>query len=64
LRRLKSDKSIIADLPEKTEMTTWCTLSKKQAQVYAQFVDEFAAKLESSTGVLTSTEKEPIFCRP
>jgi non-specific serine/threonine protein kinase len=51
LRRLKSDKSIIADLPEKTEMTTWCTLSKKQAQVYANFVDEFARKLESSTGV-------------
>ena len=38
LRRLKTDKSIIADLPDKTEVKTFCPLSRKQAALYQQAV--------------------------
>jgi non-specific serine/threonine protein kinase len=34
LRRLKTDKSIIADLPDKTEVKAFCLLSRKQAALY------------------------------
>jgi non-specific serine/threonine protein kinase len=47
LRRLKSDKRIISDLPDKTEMQTYCTLTKQQVGLYQQAVNELAAKLES-----------------
>jgi superfamily II DNA or RNA helicase len=46
LRRLKSDKQIIVDLPDKTEMQTYCTLTKQQVGLYQQAVNELAAKLE------------------
>ena len=46
LRRLKSDKKIISDLPDKTEMKTYCTLSKQQIGLYQQAVNELALKLE------------------
>jgi len=39
LRRLKTDKSIIADLPEKTEIIRFCALSKKQIKLYQQVVE-------------------------
>ena len=42
LRRLKTDKSIIADLPDKTEVKTFCPLSRKQAALYQQAVEELA----------------------
>ncbi len=45
LRRLKTDKKIIADLPDKTEVTAWCPLSKAQAALYEQSVREMAHKL-------------------
>ena len=38
LRRMKTDKSIIADLPDKTEIKAYCGLSRKQAALYAQAV--------------------------
>ncbi len=47
LRRLKSDKRIIQDLPDKTEMSAFCALSKQQVGLYQQAVNELAAKLES-----------------
>lgn len=34
LRRLKSDKTIISDLPEKVEQDQFCTLSRQQAALY------------------------------
>ena len=46
LRRLKSDKRIIADLPDKTEMQTYCNLTKQQIGLYQQAVNELARKLE------------------
>jgi hypothetical protein len=51
LRRLKSDKSVIADLPDKTELKAFCSLSRKQAVLYQQAVDELAAQLEDFDGM-------------
>ncbi len=47
LRRLKSDRSIISDLPDKTELTAWCPLGKRQAALYAKSVHELGEKLET-----------------
>jgi SNF2 family DNA or RNA helicase len=47
LRRLKTDKRIIADLPEKTEMTAFCSLSRQQAVLYQQSVNELGERLNS-----------------
>jgi superfamily II DNA or RNA helicase len=40
LRRLKTDRSIIADLPDKTEVKAFCLLSPAQAALYQKTVDE------------------------
>ncbi len=45
LRRLKTDRSVIADLPEKTEVKTWCPLARAQAALYQRAVDDLAAEL-------------------
>ncbi|MEB3176569.1 MAG: DEAD/DEAH box helicase, partial [Synechococcus sp.] len=39
LRRLKTDKSIISDLPEKLELPEWVGLSSEQAKLYRKTVD-------------------------
>ena len=51
LRRLKTDKTVIADLPDKTEVTAWCHLSPTQAALYQQAVDSMAAELEDAEGM-------------
>jgi superfamily II DNA or RNA helicase len=51
LRRLKTDKSIIADLPDKTEVKAFCPLSRKQAALYQQAVDDLARQLEDADGI-------------
>ncbi len=51
LRRLKTDKRVIADLPDKTEVKAYCSLSKRQAALYQQSVDALAAKIESLEGI-------------
>ncbi|MDB5389737.1 MAG: ATP-dependent helicase, partial [Planctomycetaceae bacterium] len=48
LRRLKTDKRVIADLPEKTEVTTFCSLSRRQAALYADAVEDLARKLKEA----------------
>ena len=40
LRRLKTDESIISDLPEKIELDEWCGLSDEQRRLYSKTVDE------------------------
>ncbi|MCL2001698.1 MAG: DEAD/DEAH box helicase, partial [Planctomycetes bacterium] len=47
LRRLKSDPSIAATLPEKTEVKAFCGLVKKQAALYEQSVRELGSLLHS-----------------
>ncbi len=51
LRRLKTDKTIIQDLPEKQEMEVFCSLSKDQANLYQKLVDESLAEIENTDGI-------------
>jgi non-specific serine/threonine protein kinase len=51
LRRLKTDRTVIRDLPEKTEMKAFCGLSRKQAALYAGSVEELAHALEGLDGI-------------
>ena len=51
LRRLKTDKSIIADLPDKLEMKTFCNLTREQATLYAAVVEEANKAIEGSEGI-------------
>jgi SNF2-related domain/SNF2 Helicase protein/Helicase conserved C-terminal domain len=51
LRRLKTDKSVIADLPDKTEMKAFCQLSQMQAALYSQAVEELAGALGAAAGM-------------
>jgi len=51
LRRLKTDKRVIDDLPEKVEMTVWCGLSKAQAVLYRQGVQDLARDLKEKVGM-------------
>ncbi len=51
LRRLKTDKTIISDLPEKLEQVDYVDVSKKQAVLYRKYVAELAEKLEECEGL-------------
>ncbi|GAA3739443.1 hypothetical protein HDA32_002777 [Spinactinospora alkalitolerans] len=51
LRRLKTDRSIISDLPEKLEMRTWCTLTPEQASLYKAAVDEMTERIDGAEGI-------------
>jgi len=51
LRRLKTDKSVIADLPDKTEIKAFCPLGRKQAALYQQAVKELAEQLADAEGI-------------
>jgi non-specific serine/threonine protein kinase len=48
LRRLKTDPRVAPDLPEKTEMRVECGLSKLQAALYEQVVEDLAAQLRTA----------------
>jgi hypothetical protein len=51
LRRLKTDKSVIADLPDKTEVKAFCHLTRKQAALYQQSVADLATELRQVEGM-------------
>ncbi|MBD2195171.1 MULTISPECIES: DEAD/DEAH box helicase [Calothrix] len=51
LRRLKTDKDIIQDLPEKQEMTVFCGLSPEQATLYQKVVEESLSEIDTATGL-------------
>jgi non-specific serine/threonine protein kinase len=51
LRRLKTDKKIIGDLPDKTEVKTFCALSRKQAALYQEAVQDLSASLDDADGM-------------
>jgi non-specific serine/threonine protein kinase len=51
LRRLKTDRAVIADLPEKTEVKAYCGLSRKQAALYQQGVKDLADELAAADGI-------------
>jgi SNF2 family DNA or RNA helicase len=51
LRRLKTDKSIIDDLPMKNEMNVYYTLTKEQATLYQATVNDMMGQIERSEGM-------------
>lgn len=51
LRRLKSDKRIIADLPDKTEVKAYCSLSRLQVRLYQEAVNALAEQIASLDGM-------------
>ncbi|MBI4814932.1 MAG: DEAD/DEAH box helicase [Deltaproteobacteria bacterium] len=51
LRRMKTDRSIIDDLPDKTEMSAECGLSREQAALYSSSVEELVERLRSASGI-------------
>jgi SNF2 family DNA or RNA helicase len=51
LRRLKTDRSVISDLPDKVEMKTYAALSKKQVVLYKTMVQELAETIAKTKGI-------------
>jgi non-specific serine/threonine protein kinase len=51
LRRVKTDRSIISDLPEKLEMEVFCSLTAEQAALYKAVVDDMLDRIENSEGI-------------
>ncbi|MGH3171440.1 MAG: DEAD/DEAH box helicase [Trebonia sp.] len=50
LRRLKTDKSIITDLPDKQEIKVCCNLTQEQASLYQATVTDMLARIEEADG--------------
>jgi non-specific serine/threonine protein kinase len=48
---MKTDPSVISDLPDKTEVKAHCMLSRKQAALYAQTVEQLADALSAASGI-------------
>jgi non-specific serine/threonine protein kinase len=51
LRRLKTDKAVINDLPEKTEISEYVSLSKKQTVLYRSIVSDLEHSLLDAQGI-------------
>ncbi len=51
LRRLKTDRTVISDLPEKTELSAYCSLTPAQAALYARCVKTLKDRVEASSGI-------------
>jgi len=51
LRRLKTDRNVIGDLPDKTEVSAFCGLTKPQAALYAKSVDQMAEQMAGLDGI-------------
>jgi len=51
LRRLKTDRTVIADLPEKIEGKIFCPLTREQASLYAAVLQELEASLGGTEGI-------------
>ena len=47
LRRLKTDRSIIADLPDKVEMKVYCNITREQATLYQAVLDDMLARIDA-----------------
>lgn len=58
LRRKKSDKSVIADLPDKTELQAFCGLSKLQIALYQAAVEQLAAELQGNSQAAQLAEEQ------
>ena len=48
---MKTDRSIITDLPDKLEAKEFCTLTREQATLYQAVLDDMRGAVETSTGM-------------
>jgi SNF2 family DNA or RNA helicase len=51
LRRVKTDPTVIADLPEKMEMKVYCSLAHRQAELYESTVQDMLRQVDSADGI-------------
>ncbi|MBO0705544.1 MAG: DEAD/DEAH box helicase, partial [Candidatus Dormibacteraeota bacterium] len=51
LRRLKTDRAVIDDLPEKVEMKVYCNISREQATLYQAILDDMLGRIEGTEGI-------------
>ncbi|WP_121967595.1 DEAD/DEAH box helicase [Leptolyngbya sp. BC1307] len=51
LRRVKTDKSIIKDLPDKVEQKLYCNLTKEQASLYEAVIQDVGKDLDAAEGM-------------
>ena len=51
LRRIKTDPTVISDLPEKNEMKVYCNLTKEQATLYQAVVRDSIQRIEEVEGI-------------
>ncbi|MEM6446152.1 MAG: DEAD/DEAH box helicase, partial [Cyanobacteria bacterium P01_D01_bin.123] len=51
LRRMKTDRNIIKDLPDKVEQKVFCNLTKEQASLYQGVVKQITEELETAEGI-------------
>lgn len=51
LRRLKTDKNVISDLPDKTELKSYCSLSRGQIALYQKSVEALARDIKEVEGI-------------
>ncbi len=59
MRRLKTDKTIISDLPDKIEMDCFSVLLKEQASLYEKTLEEAMKEIEG----VDTTDKKGLFVR-
>jgi superfamily II DNA or RNA helicase len=58
LRRLKTDRAVIADLPDKTEVKAFCPLTRAQAALYEQAVRDLASQLASQENAASGIKRK------
>lgn len=51
LRRLKADRTVIADLPDKLEMKVYCSLTREQATLYEAVLQDTMRQIAASEGM-------------
>jgi hypothetical protein len=60
LRRLKTDKTVIADLPDKTELKAFCPLTRSQAALYEQAVEDLASQLAAQKNEASGIKRKGV----
>ena len=51
LRRVKTDPTVVSDLPEKLESKEWCSLTSEQASLYEACVKQMLTNVEHAEGI-------------
>jgi len=59
MRRLKSDKSIITDLPDKVEIDSFASLTREQASLYEKTLEKAMMEIEG----ISSSDQQSLFVR-